>query len=465
MQVRTSVEAERSAATGGTTCLPALDSSGSHSESSARRATVDDKSKARRSKSGPKSAHEDQSAAVKSLVKTYQATTQKLLYVFAQLNEDDKTDSGPKASVNDALQSSARSMMLHEISAALAAGLERVIRSTDLGLRSMVVRDLRARFGAAEQSAKPVTNEQGTQVGGMRSMRSGASSFEASEQMDGGGSKEAGNTDSAVSTAAAASGDENSTTNLKAPHTVAIYDRLKAWEARKQKRVEEERKKREESAREEVAQRKEARRSSVAGQYGHVESVMKLERQREEDQKLATAEKAIEHEVQARTQVEQRLSREEDERSRVEAALREREEELRAAEVQLNSARAQIADADRRYAKLQAEAAAKDDTLEIAECLDGKKFETWPMAPGKRVLRVNPSEEFDGRVSSEYRVKDVEGGERGVSLFMGRSSVTRQPTVQCILFEPKYLSDLEAARWWAANRYRFERSAVLRSSS
>ena len=97
-----------------------------------------------------------------------------------------------------------------------------------------------------------------------------------------------------------------------------------------------------------------------------------------------------------------------------------------------------------RYAELQTEAAGTAEMLEVKELLDGRKLESWPMVPGKRVLRISPAEEFDGRVSQEYRVRD-EGGERGVSILMGRSSATKQPAAQCILFDPKYLSDLQAA--------------------
>ena len=40
--------------------------------------------------------------------------------------------------------------------------------------------------------------------------------------------------------------------------------------------------------------------------------------------------------------------------------------------------------------------------------------------------------------------------------------------VQCIIFDPKFLSDVQAARWWQSNRHRFEkkkRSAIRSLSS
>ena len=68
------------------------------------------------------------------------------------------------------------------------------------------------------------------------------------------------------------------------------------------------------------------------------------------------------------------------------------------------------------------------------------------MVPGKRVLPVRPQEAFDGRISQEFRTKDPEGGERGVSLLMGRDASTMATEVQCIVFDPKFLSDVQAAR-------------------
>ena len=81
------------------------------------------------------------------------------------------------------------------------------------------------------------------------------------------------------------------------------------------------------------------------------------------------------------------------------------------------------------------------------------------MFPGRKLFRVLDSEEFDGRVSQEFRVKDAESGERGVTLLMGRlaNGLSNGPEAQAVLFETKYMSDLDAARWWANNRARFDR--------
>jgi hypothetical protein len=104
----------------------------------------------------------------------------------------------------------------------------------------------------------------------------------------------------------------------------------------------------------------------------------------------------------------------------------------------------------------------------VREAFGERGLEEWPMVPGKRVLPVRPQEAFDGRISQEFRTKDPEGGERGVSLLMGRDASTMATEVQCIVFDPKFLSDVQAARWWQSNRHRFEkkkRSAIRSLSS
>mgnify|MGYP001177209733 FL=1 len=106
------------------------------------------------------------------------------------------------------------------------------------------------------------------------------------------------------------------------------------------------------------------------------------------------------------------------------------------------------------------------EELEIRDAFGDQKLEKWPMMPTKKVLRVTASEVFDGRVSQEFRVKDTDESSKGVSLLMGRSATTQTSEVQCILFDHN-LSDLEAARWWDANRHRFEKAqrAFVRSQT
>lgn len=73
--------------------------------------------------------------------------------------------------------------------------------------------------------------------------------------------------------------------------------------------------------------------------------------------------------------------------------------------------------------------------------------------PKKKILRIRLAEEFDGRVSAEFRQRDDESGDKGVSLLMGRVYATRSVEPQCVLFD-EALSDLECARWWQRHQGR-----------
>jgi hypothetical protein len=128
-------------------------------------------------------------------------------------------------------------------------------------------------------------------------------------------------------------------------------------------------------------------------------------------------------------------------------------------EESLAEAQSRMEKAEQLYARVKEQS---EEQLEIAEALGARKLEVWPMLPNKKILRVLGSEEFDGRVSSEFRVKDEESLERGVSLLMGRCSATHTHEVQCVLFDPKHMSDLQAARWWAANCCRFQKAEARR---
>jgi hypothetical protein len=122
------------------------------------------------------------------------------------------------------------------------------------------------------------------------------------------------------------------------------------------------------------------------------------------------------------------------------------------------AARKQARRAEAKYQELlndvESDKKARADVKEIADALNGREFESWPMLPGKKVLRVKEAEEFDGRISAEFRCKDDESGDRGVSLLMGRVYSTRAVEPQCVLFDETIFSDLEAARWWAKNSHR-----------
>ena len=60
------------------------------------------------------------------------------------------------------------------------------------------------------------------------------------------------------------------------------------------------------------------------------------------------------------------------------------------------------------------------EEMEVRYAFSEKGLEVWPMFPGKKLFRTLEPEAFDGRVSQEFRTKDAESGERGVTLLMGR---------------------------------------------
>ena len=140
------------------------------------------------------------------------------------------------------------------------------------------------------------------------------------------------------------------------------------------------------------------------------------------------------------------------------------------AEARASEARSRMLAAESKYENVLEEktrlAQLHSEELEIRDAFGDQKLEKWPMMPTKKVLRVTASEVFDGRVSQEFRVKDTDESSKGVSLLMGRSATTQTSEVQCILFDHN-LSDLEAARWWDANRHRFEKAqrAFVRSQT
>ena len=109
--------------------------------------------------------------------------------------------------------------------------------------------------------------------------------------------------------------------------------------------------------------------------------------------------------------------------------------------------------------KAEQEAQGDAETLEVRDAFGERGLEEWAPFPGKRIFQVTPSDQFDGRISSEFRQKDEGTDEKGVSLLMGRSAALGTSEVQCILFDPKHLSDVQAARWWERNRRRFEQRA------
>merc|ERR1719440_915389 len=79
------------------------------------------------------------------------------------------------------------------------------------------------------------------------------------------------------------------------------------------------------------------------------------------------------------------------------------------------------------------------EALEIRDAFGEKGLEIWPMFPGRKVHRVLDTDEFDGRVSQEFRQKDAGSGDRGVTLLMGRLANGKTAEAQCVLFDTQYI--------------------------
>jgi len=401
---------------------------------------------------------------VRSLCKTYLATTQKLLYSFSALSEQSKAE-GP-ASVSAAMLEGARHDSLEEIATTLASGVEKVLLSGDVSLRSSVLRGLRARFQppqkaeSAEQStqASPSgrSEEQFPQLAASEAEPSAAATPRASPTPPA-----AAALPSLAAAAPLASASAPRRTGLPAGYTqwvhlkppsdvqpiqeaeqapvteaaaapvgaavnVAMFERMKAWETRKAARLEGERRRKEEQEAAELAAPPKRR----SKQFSHVVSALRLERENEEERKTALAEQRAREAGEAREALERRLMEQSQKTEKITLQMHASEQARAQVEAELQTARAQLEERRREAERLRAENERGAETRELLEALDGRSFEEWPMVPGRKVLRVHDSTEFDGRVSAEYRVKDVEGGERGVSLLMGRSVTTRQPEVR-----------------------------------
>jgi len=235
-----------------------------------------------------------------------------------------------------------------------------------------------------------------------------------------------------------------------------IYERHKVWEQRKLDRLHELRLEKEEQ---ESAQATKKAVLPISSRWKQVESVLRRERRADEDTKVGIAQRQAEEERAARKTAEA-AARE------AEAAQRQAEERAaasqvaqRQAEAVAREARVHMMAAQRMYEEEKQRAdqavASRADAEEVAEAFGREGLAVWPTFPGKKVWRLD-TYVFDGRVSAEYRVKDAGSNERGVSLLMGRVAGTQSTQAQCVLFDSKLLSDVECARWWEANRYRFE---------
>ena len=110
------------------------------------------------------------------------------------------------------------------------------------------------------------------------------------------------------------------------------------------------------------------------------------------------------------------------ERDTAERLRREAFEKIDAAHKRMHAAERKYEVARRAQEQMEEQHA---EVLEIRDAFGEEGLEVWPMFPGRKVHRVLDSDEFDGRVSQEFRVKDAESGAKGVTLLMGRLANSR----------------------------------------
>ncbi|KAL3927449.1 MAG: hypothetical protein SGPRY_002816 [Prymnesium sp.] len=368
----------------------------------------------------------EQAEAISALCKTYTHTVSKLLYAFAGLKSVDDAD-GKAASVSQALAKGERTSLMEQISNSLSGGVEKVVRHEDVALRCGVIRDLRIRFKPA---AGPVMCDSGTQPSPpplrAKSMSLAKLSFKSTPEWDDGEQQVSPLRKASSAQAVETKPIDPATTSLPPPvedgsnarleepsGPPGLYERQMEWERRRQAKLQETR---DEKARMEAeAAMAIKRRPSL---YDHIESAMRRERRAEEDRRVAKAEEMAQEAAAAREQAEARAKFEELQRAKMQEVMRLAEEAREQAEARMREADERAREAQILYEaarKEQEEQAVKHkEELEIRDAFGDGGLEHWPMYPGKKVLRVMDGDEFDGRVSSEFRVKDAESDQAGV---------------------------------------------------
>ena len=474
----------------------------------------------------------DESQAVNTLVKTLNATVMKLLYSYAALNADQaEAKSSASTSIATALAASKRDELCTKIAEALAGSVEKVIKCKDVTLRTMALKDLRARFVVPEKP-KPEMMDQGVQaaprkpkisvaaaaniamandspsqvafnssfkkptpskLGGeekkqpqpspqmsdddiLKQLADGTSTAAASPSArspsgfgkelatSSAGAANASSSNASSSKDAATGGAADGEGRKSRPGSggtsgtvlPGIYERQMKWaakaaERREQARVEKENKERE---------AEKGPDAKKGGRWAHVESVMRKQRVAAEEGWKAELHAEMQEEREMRYDAERRAREQAKEREQLERDKAKAEEMRKEAQAKMDAmqrkmqkAQAELALAKRAQEELSAKHA---EELEVRDAFGDHGLEVWPMFPGRKVFRVLDGDEFDGRVSQEFRVKDPGSGERGVTLLMGRTAHSGVSEAQAILFDTERISDLQAARWWREHGARFE---------
>lgn len=457
-----------------------------------------DQPRRRRPASSSTKKSDDQAAVVKSLCKTYTHTVTKLLYAFSAVRDEMLENEGTKATtVGEAIATGQRDEMLENISVALAGGVEQILRSKEVAVRTGVLRDLRARFAPKDPPAKADAGVQAvppkerkpksepqeqealkqpeTQTAPCAERPASAANARTGPALAGAADAAKARPASAAllsATGAPASAPVSAPESApKVPEGNSFASRQMAWELRKLQRIEERRVDKEAKEREAVKPTPMPGKAAPPPKlYAHVQSAIKMARKQEDDSKLAAAERRIDQQAQELKEAAESLQRLEQQHAHAQSEAGLLREERDEAEAQLRQARVRQKEAEQKYEKVKGaferEQQRHADELEVRDAFDELGgLQEWPMVPGKRVLPVGSTEDFDGRISQEFRQKDAEGGEKGISLLMGRRADTGATEVQCIIFDPKHLKEVQMARWWQTHRHRFEKKFRVPRSS
>jgi len=454
---------------------------------------------------------DDHSAAVNSMCKTLNATVTKLLFSYAAIQAEDNPSEG-KASIALALAASKREELSSKIIETLTNSVEKVVRCKDASMRSHVIRDLRARFQPPPEKPKPIMVDEAVQCV-VKTKQPRVSLASAATAVIACGSPpvrpaapEAGPSDDEIlrqlrgeEPAAAAAANEEAkspsaagvaqalteqqqqqqggrrdgastrgqrpvsaaATSERPPSAAAlpgIYERQMKWAAKAAERKEQMRVDKENKEKE--AERPKERKESK--QWAHVESVMRKQRVAAEDGWKSEWNEQMQAERERRERAEQKALEEQQRAHKLVAEKELAETRRKDAEERMDKYHQRAVKAEGRYEeakKAQQKLAQQHaEELEIRDAFGEGGLEVWPMFPGRKVHRVLDSDEFDGRVSQEFRTKDAESGERGVTLLMGRLASGKTAEAQAVLFETERMTDLEAARWMQRNSHRFEQT-------
>jgi len=161
-----------------------------------------------------------------------------------------------------------------------------------------------------------------------------------------------------------------------------MYERLKAWEEKKQARLAKERQKAEDEEKQRIEKARAARVSSST-LYSHVESKIKRERVAVDDARVAVAETAAQEAIVAREHAERAAEHDRRQAVAAEEARRSAEAAKTRAETTAVVAKEQASTAtallEALRLKVSREAKARAEAKEIAEALGGRDLERNPM--------------------------------------------------------------------------------------